>query len=108
MVDPLAEIECICECVVAAKPAGFRNDDTALGIAALDDAPGNAGGKFACKQNAGCVERAEDEGGSVASGKHEGSRGRCGEGGADIMMRRAIPIDSVDRTVAHSELSLEM
>ena len=79
-----------------AEAAGLGDDDAAVGGAALEDAPGDAGGEFAGELDAGGVEGAEDEGCGFAAGEDERGSGSGGEGGADRLWRGRGPVDAMD------------
>jgi hypothetical protein len=56
------------ERVARAEAAGLGDDHAAVGGTSFEDAPGNSGGEFACEQDTGGVEGAEDKGSGFAAG----------------------------------------
>src|ERR1019366_9294883 len=108
MVDMAAAIEYVDESLAGTEAAGLGDDDAAVCDAALDDAPGNTGSEFTGEQDAGRVERFKNERRGLAAGEDQsGSRGG-GKCFANFVVRRAGPVDAVNRAVRRLAMAFEV
>src|ERR1017187_5143646 len=108
MVDMAAAIEYVDESLAGTEAAGLGDDDAAVCDAALDDAPGNAGSEFTGEQDAGRVERFKNECRGLAAGEDQSGSWGCGKGFANFVVRRAGPVDAVNRAVRRLAMAVEV